>query len=118
LITAGFYAAPHAFGFNPIIVCQLRPGSYRKRCKIYLTMAKARRARVCSREAVSEMPEWLKDKNCPHKKKYVTGERFQPQNLTSRETLTGRMAFFFHASTACENLWRQVLLFCIGVYEV
>jgi len=72
-------------------------------------MAKAKRAHIRSREDVSEMPEWLKEKNCPHKKKYMAGKRIQPKNLTGKETLTGRMAFFFHASPACENHWRQVL---------
>jgi deoxyhypusine synthase len=51
-------------------------------------MAKARRAHVRSREDLSEMPERLKEKNCPHKKKYLAGKRIQPKNLTGREKLT------------------------------
>jgi hypothetical protein len=31
------------------------------------------------------MPEWLKEKNCPHKKKYMAGKRIQPRNLTGRK---------------------------------
>jgi hypothetical protein len=55
------------------------------------------------------MPEWLKEKNCPHKKKYMAGKRIQPQNLTGRETLTGRKAFFFHASRLRKSLASGIL---------
>src|SRR5437867_1816879 len=51
-------------------------------------MARTERTRIRSREEVSEMPEWLKEKNCPHKKKYMAGPRIQPRNLTGREPLT------------------------------
>ncbi|MBM3880094.1 MAG: deoxyhypusine synthase [Verrucomicrobia bacterium] len=34
------------------------------------------------------MPEWLKDKECPHKRQYMSGKRIQPRNLTGREKLT------------------------------
>jgi deoxyhypusine synthase len=44
--------------------------------------------RVLSREAVSEMPDWMKEKRCPHKKKYLTGKRILPKNLTGKEKLT------------------------------
>jgi deoxyhypusine synthase len=42
---------------------------------------------VRSREAVSEMPDWLKEKRCPNKKKYLSGKRIMPKNLTGREKL-------------------------------
>ena len=51
-------------------------------------MARTERVRVRSREAVSEMPDWMKEKRCPHKKKYLTGKRIMPKNLTGKETLT------------------------------
>src|SRR5258707_1799561 len=50
-------------------------------------MARTERTRIKNREAVSEMPEWLKEKNCPHKKKYMAGKRIMPKNLTGKETL-------------------------------
>src|SRR3989440_8243645 len=51
-------------------------------------MARTERMSVRSREAVSEMPDWLKEKRCPHKKKYMAGPRIQPRNLTGKEKLT------------------------------
>src|ERR1051326_8826012 len=51
-------------------------------------MARTERVRIRTREEVSEMPEWLKEKNCPHKKKYMAGQRIQPRNLTGKEQLT------------------------------
>jgi len=46
------------------------------------------KAKVRRREDVSDMPEWMKAKNCPHKKKYMAGKRIQPKNLTGKEKLT------------------------------
>ncbi len=43
--------------------------------------------RVRSREDVSEMPDWLKAKRCPHKKDYMSGQRIMPKNLTGKEKL-------------------------------
>ena len=34
------------------------------------------------------MPEWLKEKECPHKKKYMAGKRIMPKNLNGKEKLT------------------------------
>src|SRR5438876_7150741 len=51
-------------------------------------MARTERVQIRSREEVSEMPEWLKEKNCPHKKKYMAGKRIMPKNLTGKEQLT------------------------------
>jgi len=51
-------------------------------------MARTERHKIHNREAVAEMPEWLKEKNCPHKKQYMSGKRIQPKNLTGREKLT------------------------------
>lgn len=46
------------------------------------------KAKVRRREDVSDMPDWMKNKNCPHKKKYMAGKRIQPKNLTGKEKLT------------------------------
>ncbi|HTX22209.1 MAG TPA: deoxyhypusine synthase [Candidatus Aquilonibacter sp.] len=51
-------------------------------------MARTERAHIRNREDISEMPEWLKEKNCPHKKKYMAGKRIHPKNLTGKEKLT------------------------------
>ena len=50
-------------------------------------MARTERMSVRSREAVSEMPDWMKEKRCPNKKKYLSGKRIMPKNLTGREKL-------------------------------
>ncbi len=51
-------------------------------------MARTERAHVRSREDLSEMPDWLKEKQCPHKKQYMSGKRIQPRNLTGKEKLS------------------------------
>jgi hypothetical protein len=61
------------------------------------------------------MPEWLKHKNCPHKKKYMAGKRIQPKNLTGREILTGRKAFLPSRSRLRKTLASGILT---GVYDV
>jgi deoxyhypusine synthase len=39
------------------------------------------------REDLSEMPEWLKKKKCPHRDRYLSGTRILPGNVTGREKL-------------------------------
>jgi len=39
------------------------------------------------REDLSEMPDWLKKKKCPHRDKYLSGKRILPKNLTGKESL-------------------------------
>jgi deoxyhypusine synthase len=51
-------------------------------------MARTERAHTRSREDLSEMPDWLKEKECPHKKQYMSGKRIMPRNLTGKEPLT------------------------------
>jgi len=34
------------------------------------------------------MPDWLKQKHCPNKAKYMSGQRIRPRNLTGKEKLT------------------------------
>ena len=50
-------------------------------------MAKPQKKHVRSREDLSEMPEWLKEKQCPHKKQYMSGKRIMPRNLNGKEPL-------------------------------
>jgi len=51
-------------------------------------MARTERHGIQDREAVAEMPAWLKEKRCPHKKKYMAGKRILPKNLTGKENLS------------------------------
>ena len=51
-------------------------------------MARTERHKIQNREEVAEMPEWMKEKHCPHKKKYMAGKRIMPKNLTGKEKLT------------------------------
>ena len=39
------------------------------------------------REDLTEAPDWLKQKKCPHRDKYLSGKRIQPKNLTGKEKL-------------------------------
>src|SRR5713101_1162126 len=50
-------------------------------------MARTERYKIRNREEVSEMPDWLKEKSCPNKKKYMSGPRIMPKNLTGKEKL-------------------------------
>jgi deoxyhypusine synthase len=50
-------------------------------------MARIEKKHVRSREDVSEMPDWMKKKRCPHKEQYMAGKRIQPRNLTGKEKL-------------------------------
>src|SRR6266852_9862713 len=57
------------------------------RGKFGIFMTKTQKQRVRSREDISEMPEWMKEKQCPHKKQYMSGKRIMPKNLTGKEKL-------------------------------
>jgi len=50
-------------------------------------MAKTEKKHVRSREDISEMPDWLREKRCPHKRQYMSGKRIQPKNVTGKEKL-------------------------------
>src|SRR5512137_3050526 len=39
------------------------------------------------REDLSETPEWLKKKKCPHRDKFMSGKRILPKNITGKEKL-------------------------------
>ena len=49
-------------------------------------MAKPVKKHVRTREDVSEMPDWMKKKQCPHKEKYMAGKRILPKNITGKES--------------------------------
>src|ERR1044072_1973232 len=78
-------------------------------------MARTERYKVHNREAVADMPEWMKEKNGPHKKKYMAGKRIQPKNLTGKEKLTYMVDEVFLAynsarlTEACQLFSRQSL---------
>jgi len=50
-------------------------------------MARTERRHIRSREDLSDLPDWLKQKRCPHKKQYMSGKRILPKNLTGRESV-------------------------------
>jgi deoxyhypusine synthase len=50
-------------------------------------MAKKTKQNHRCREDISDMPEWMKEKECPHKAKYMAGKRIMPKNLTGKEKL-------------------------------
>lgn len=39
------------------------------------------------RKDLSDLPDWLKQKKCPNKHKYLSGKRILPKGLTGKETL-------------------------------
>lgn len=43
------------------------------------------------REDISELPNWLKKKKCPNKKRYLSGRRIMPKGITGTETLEEMM---------------------------
>jgi deoxyhypusine synthase len=50
-------------------------------------MAKTTNSRRRYREDMSEMPDWMKQKKCPNRHKYLAGPRILPKNLTGKEKL-------------------------------
>ena len=50
-------------------------------------MAKTEKKHVRSREDITEMPDWMREKRCPHKKQYMSGKRIMPKNITGKEKL-------------------------------
>jgi deoxyhypusine synthase len=51
-------------------------------------MTNAQKTHRRYRRALSEMPDWLRKKKCPHRDKYLSGKRILPKNLTGKEKLT------------------------------
>lgn len=50
-------------------------------------MAKKTQRTSRYREDLSETPDWLKKKKCPHRDKFMSGKRILPKNLTGKESL-------------------------------
>ncbi len=48
-------------------------------------MAKHKETHRRYREDLSEMPDWLKKKKCPHRDKLLSGRRILPKNITGKE---------------------------------
>jgi len=51
-------------------------------------MAKAQKSHRRYREDISDMPDWMKKKQCPNRDRYLSGKRILPKNLTGKEKLT------------------------------
>jgi deoxyhypusine synthase len=51
-------------------------------------MAKTPKTTRRYREDMTELPDWLRKKKCPHRDKFLSGQRILPRNLTGRERLT------------------------------
>ena len=68
-----------------------------------------------SREDLTEMPDWLVKKKCPHKEKYLSGKRILPKGITGKEKLADLMENSFLAYNsarlreACELFTRKML---------
>ncbi|MCM8782129.1 MAG: deoxyhypusine synthase [Candidatus Omnitrophica bacterium] len=52
------------------------------------------------RQDLSELPDWLKKKKCPHKKKYLSGKRILPKGITGQEKLVNFIENTFLAYNA------------------
>jgi deoxyhypusine synthase len=50
-------------------------------------MAKKQISHRRYRKDLSEMPDWLKKKECPNRDRYLSGKRILPKNLTGKEKL-------------------------------
>ncbi|MFO7675215.1 MAG: deoxyhypusine synthase [bacterium] len=59
-------------------------------------MKKTRRAR----KDLSEVPEWLRRRNCPRKSAYLSGRRIRPRAITGRESLAALVDETFLAYNA------------------
>ena len=52
------------------------------------------------REDLSYLPDWLRKRKCPNKKKYMSGKRILPKGITGREPLTDIVSNVFLAYNA------------------
>jgi deoxyhypusine synthase len=50
-------------------------------------MGKAHPSHRRYREDLSEMPDWMRKKKCPHRDRFLSGKRILPRNLTGKEKL-------------------------------
>ena len=51
-------------------------------------MAKSENKHVRARPDLSETPDWMKKKQCPHRDQYMSGKRILPKNITGKEKLS------------------------------
>ena len=70
-------------------------------------MAKAPKKHHGYREDLSETPEWLKKKKCPHRDKFLSGKRILPKNLTGKEALPQVVDEVFLAYNSARTLLDQ-----------
>ncbi|HUU43260.1 MAG TPA: deoxyhypusine synthase, partial [Planctomycetota bacterium] len=67
------------------------------------------------RKDLTELPDWLKKKKCPHKDQYLSGKRILPKGITGREKLGALMEETFLAYNSarlregCELFTRKML---------
>lgn len=47
-----------------------------------------KRKHIRYREDLSELPDWLRKRKCPHRHKYLSGKRILPPNITGKEHTT------------------------------
>jgi deoxyhypusine synthase len=75
--------------FDAENVWQWPASPYCVRLTILRTMVKHVQHQRTSRYRgdLSETPEWLKKKKCPHRDKFLSGKRILPRNITGREKL-------------------------------
>ena len=68
-----------------------------------------------TREDLSELPDWLRQKKCPHKDKYLSGKRIMPKGITGKEKLADMIGETFLAYNAarlregCELFTQKML---------
>jgi len=68
-------------------------------------MAKVRKPRPPSpvgraRKDLTEVPDWLRQRECPHKAKYMSGRRIMPKGITGKESLAALIDETFLAYNA------------------
>lgn len=50
--------------------------------------AGGRRKKKIKRAGLDDLPEWMKDKRCPRKRRYLSGQRILPPAITGKENLS------------------------------
>ena len=62
--------------------------------------SKGRRTKNVERRTRNEVPDWLRQRDCPHKAKYMSGRRIMPKGITGKEDLAALMDETFLAYNA------------------
>jgi deoxyhypusine synthase len=63
-------------------------------------VTKRRRTKNEERGTRNEVPDWLRQRDCPHKAKYMSGRRIMPKGITGKERLAALMDETFLAYNA------------------